>query len=209
MLAQRQRTVLYAGLALVAIWILALAGYFVAENSKMTAEKVRAYVASVDLSKLSAAERARAIQGLVDRLNALPYEERQRARLDRLGVRWFDQMTEQEKSDFIDKTLPTGFQQMIAAFEQMPEERRRKAIDDSLRRLRESQQQLQAGEVPSAGTPGGPPPPAISPELQNKIRTIGLAAYFSHSSAQTKAELAPLLEELQLTMELGGRWHHP
>ncbi len=209
MLAQRQRTVLYAGLALVAIWILALVGYFVAENSKMTAEKVRAYVASVDLSKLSAAERARAIQTLVDRLNALPYEERQRARLDRLGMRWFDQMTEQEKGDFIDKTLPTGFQQMIAAFEQMPEERRRKAIDDSLRRLRASQQQLPAGEAPSAGPLGGPPPPAISPELQNKIRTIGLAAYFSHSSAQTKAELAPLLEELQRTMELGGRWHHP
>jgi hypothetical protein len=121
---------------------------------------------------------------------------------------WFNQMTDQEKGDFIEKTLPTGFKQMIAAFEQMPEDKRRKAIDDSLRRLREAREKLQAGEMPSRGSPGGPPPPGITPELQERVRTIGLQAYFTQSSAQTKAELAPLLEELQRVMELGGRLHH-
>lgn len=207
MRAQRQRAVFYAGLALAVIWVVALAGYFIAQRSKMTAEKVKAYAESVDLSQLSAAERAKAIQALADKLNALPYDERQRARFDRVGTRWFDQMTDQEKSDFIEQTLPTGFKQMITAFEQMPEDRRRRAIDESLKRLREDRERLQAGEMPSAGVPGGPPPVAMSPELQDRIRTIGLAAYFSQSSAQTKAELAPLLEELQRVMELGGRFH--
>ncbi len=201
MLVQRRRAILFAGLALALIWVLALAGYFIAKNSKMTADKVRAYAESVDLSKLSAAERAKALQALADKLNALSYEERQRARFDRVGTLWFDQMTEQEKGDFIDKTLPTGFKQMITAFEQLPEDKRRKSIDDSLRRLRETRGRLQAGEGP------GGPPASFSPDLQNKIRTIGLAAYFSQSSAQTKAELAPLLEELQRVMELGGRFH--
>jgi len=206
MLVQRKRAILFASLSLGVIWVLALAGYFIAKNAKMTAEKVQAYAGSVDLGKLSAADRAKAIQALADKLNALSPEERQRARFDRVGMKWLDQMTEQEKGDFIEKTLPTGFKQMIAAFEQMPEERRRRAIDESLKRLREANARLQAGELPTRG-PGGDGPP-ISDELQKKVKTIGLAAYFTQSSAQTKAELAPLLEELQRVMELGGRFHH-
>jgi hypothetical protein len=186
-------------------WVLAIAGYYLARNSKMTADKVRAYAQSVDLSKLSAAERARALQKLAANLNSLPLEERQRARFDRVGMAWFDQMSDAEKSDFIEQTLPTGFQQMIAAFEQMPEDKRRKAIDDALRHLREARAKLEAGGRPPGG--GGGPPQPISPELEQRIRTLGLQTYFTQSSAQTKAELAPLLEELQRVMEMGGRLH--
>jgi hypothetical protein len=118
---------------------------------------------------------------------------------------WFDQMSDAEKSDFIEQTLPTGFQQMIAAFEQMPEDKRRKAIDDALRHLREARAKLEAGGRPPGG--GGGPPQPISPELEQRIRTLGLQTYFTQSSAQTKAELAPLLEELQRVMEMGGRLH--
>jgi hypothetical protein len=200
MLSQRWRPVLLALGAVVAIWLVAMAGYTLARNSRVTAEKVKTYADSVDLAKLSAADRAKAIQKLAAMLNALSLEERRKARLERASWNWLSQMTEDEKAGFIEATMPTGFKQMLASFEQLPDDKRRRAVDDALRRLREAQNNLAAGDTNQAGTNV---PPPLSPELQAKVRSIGLQTFYSQSSAQTKAELAPVLEELQHVMESG------
>ncbi len=202
MLSKRWRPVVVSALAILAIWLVALAGYAVAKHSRMTLEKVNAYVQSVDLRQLSGPARARAIQALADKLNALSPDERRRARLERTAWGWLEQMTEEEKATFIDATMPTGFKQMLTAFEQLPEDKRRRTIDDALRRLREEQARIQAGDG-RANPDDTNGPPVLSPELQAKIRTIGLQTFYSQSSAQTKAELAPVLEELQRVMESG------
>jgi hypothetical protein len=198
-MSPRWRPVVLAAIALVAIWIIAVAGYSVAKNAKPTPEKVRAYVESVDLSKLSAEERAKAIRRLADMLNRLSLEDRRRARLERLTWKWFDEMTEEEKGTFLEATMPTGFKQMLTSFEQLPEEKRKKTVDDALRRLKEAQ--LQDPAAPNAGGTNGPP--VLSKDLEAKVRSIGLQTFYSQSSAQTKAELAPVLEELQKVMESG------
>jgi len=202
MQSQRWRPVFFLAAAICAIWLVALAGYRIARNAKMTAEKVRAYAESVDISKLSGAARAKAIRDLEDKLNALSLEERRKARLERITGAWFGQMTEEEKAGFIDATMPTGFKQMLTSFEQLPEEKRRKSIDDALRRLREARDQMATGQ-PGGNQGGTNSPPVLSDELQAQIRTIGLKTFYSQSSAQTKAELAPVLEELQRVMESG------
>jgi hypothetical protein len=202
MMSQRWRPVVYAAIAVCGIWLVALAGYRIARNAKMTAEKVKAYAESVDISKLSAADRAKALRDLADMLNALSLEERRKARLDRQAWSWFDRMTEEEKAAFIEATMPTGFKQMLTAFEQLPEEKRRKTIDDALKRLKESRDQMAGG--PGGANQGGTnSPPVLSDDLQAKVRTIGLKTFYSQSSAQTKAELAPVMEELQRVMESG------
>jgi hypothetical protein len=202
MLTQRWRPVLLSGLAVLAIWTVAVAGYQLAKNSRISAEKVKAYVTSVDLSRLSGDARAKAIRKLADMLNALSLDERRKARLDRLTWGWLEQMSEDEKSVFIEATMPTGFKQMLEAFEQLPEDKRRKTIDDALRQLRDERNRIQnsTGESPPEGTNA---PPPLSPELQAQIRTIGLKTFYGQSSAQTKAELAPVLEEMQRVMESG------
>jgi hypothetical protein len=178
-----------------------MVGYHFAKNARMTAEKVKAYAESVDLSKLSDDQRRKAIRRLSDMLNALSLEERRKARLERITWNWLEQMSEDEKAAFIDATMPTGFRQMLEAFEQLPEDKRRKTIDDALRQLRQEENRIQNSE---GGMPEGTnAPPPLSPELQAKIRTLGLKTFYSQSSAQTKAELAPVLEEMQRVMESG------
>jgi hypothetical protein len=91
---------------------------------------------------------------------------------------------------------------MLASFEQLPEEKRRRAIDDAVKRLKDSQQKLKAAG-PGSNSAGTNASPVLSEDLQAKVRTIGLNTFYSQSSAQTKAELAPVLEELQRVMESG------
>lgn len=200
MLNQRQRF-LFGGIsALVGIWFAAWAGHWYFDHIKMTADKVHAYVESVDFAKLTGDARAREIKKLEDKLNALSYEERQRLRAEHLINDWFAQMTEDEKSQFIEATMPTGFKQMLGAFEQLPEDQRRRAVDNALKNLRTANQRASTNGLAAGNGTNSPP---ISPELEVKIRTIGLNSFYSQSSAETKAELAPVLEELQRTMESG------
>ena len=198
MLNPRQRPVLLAVILLVVIWVVAIAGYQIAKNARVTPEKVRAYAASVDFSHLSAAERAAAIQKLAAMLNALSLEERRRLRLERLA--WFEKMTEAEKGEFLDATLPTGFKQMLNAFEDMPPDKRQRVVDQALKQMKDARGQAASGGANGAG---------LSAELQEKVTKIGLKSFYSQSSAQTKAEMAPLLEEMQRAMESGRMTRGP
>jgi uncharacterized membrane protein len=201
MLSQRQRPIFLAVAILAVIWIVAVAGYTIAKNAKVTPEKVRAYTQSADFGHLSAADRAKAIKKLADMLNALSLEERQSLQLDRTAYRWFEQMTEEEKGEFLEATMPTGFKQMLAAFEEMPEDKRRRTVDQALKQMKDAREKMAAsGQLPPQSATNRV---VLSEELRQKVTTIGLKSFYSQSSAQTKAEMAPLLEEMQRMMESG------
>ncbi|HEV2331152.1 MAG TPA: hypothetical protein VGY56_20405 [Verrucomicrobiae bacterium] len=203
-MARQLRFLFCAVGAIVGIWVLAVAGHWYLESLKMTADKVRAYMESVDFAHLTAQARANVIKELEDKLNALPYDERQRLRLQHLIDTWFNEMTEDEKSQFVEATMPTGIKQMIDAFQQLPDEKRRRLIDNTLNNLRNANNRPVRGWQNSTNAPpGGTNAPVISPELEAKIRNLGLKTFYSQSSAETKAEVAPVLEELQQQMENG------
>jgi len=101
-------------------------------------------------------------------------------------------MTEDEKAAFIEATMPTGFKQMLAAFEQLPEEKRHRTIDDTLRRLREAQDKTQTGTGSGQGPAGGTNrPPPLSPQLEAKVRSIGLQPSTAKAPPRPKPNWLP------------------
>jgi hypothetical protein len=207
-LSPRHRPVVWGLIALGLGWALALGGYLMTKGARVTADRVRVYAESVDLARLQGAARAEAIRRLAAMLNALGPEERRRARLDAVWRGWFEQMSEEERAGFLDDTMPSGIRQMLTAFEQMAEEQRRRLVEDALKRLREVREAVVQGEQ-RAGDELGTNAVTLSPELQERIIKAGLRAYYTESSARTKAELAPFLEELQAVMQRGGRFRGP
>ncbi len=188
---------MHAGLALVVIWVLALMGYAAARSAQVTADKLRAFVAAVDLGHLPAAERAKAIDKLEKMLTALSPEERQEVRLDGTVYHWFNQMSEAERRSFLEGTMPAGFKQMLAAITQLPEDRQWRVIDQTLRQLRTSPgAQVDTNALSQ-----------LSPALLMRIRTEGLDNIYNQSPAELQAQMAPVLEELQRVMQTGGRFH--
>ena len=196
---------LWIGAALLACaWVLAWGGYKFAQSRRVTAEKVAQYLRSVDLSQLSGDARAAALRELARKMNALSVEERRRARFAGDWDKWFGAMTEAEKAAFLDATLPSGFKQMLTSFEQLPEDKRRRAVDDAIRELKRARTAVEREEPEFFVRTGRTnAPPELSEELQQRVVTLGLKSIYSDSSAQTKAELAPLLEEMQRSMESG------
>lgn len=163
----------------------------------MTREKLDQYLHSIDLAKLSAAERAKALQALLDKWNAMSPEDRRHWHFDR---DWLAQLTDAEKSLLIDGMVPAQIKLELNAFEQLPKEQRQRIIDRAMKQIQEAS--ANGGQNTGAGSDSG-----LSPELEAKVRTMGLNALYSQSSAQSKVELAPLLNEVQQQLE-GGHFGH-
>ena len=193
----RNRPLLIGLGAMVLAWLLAWSSYVICKHSRMTAEKVNEYQRSIDLARLSAADRLKALKTLAEKLNALSPEERQLWRLD---LEWFRQLSDEEKAFFIDAFLPGEMQVALRMFEQWPKERQQEEIDKALKELRSNA--ADPGSMKFSGL-RGTNAPVINPELDKKIRTIGLTTLYSKGSAQTKADLAPLLMEVQRQFESG------
>jgi hypothetical protein len=190
---------------IMAILLVAWVGYGIAENSKMTADKVTQYANSTEPKGLSGTARAEALRQLEDMINRLPVEERRKWRRDGAWKKWLDEMTEVEKGQFIEATMPSGFKQWLDTFDGLPSDRRKQFIDDLTTHLRETHQLMtdrEPGEVTSMY--GTNSPPLLSAKLERSARTIGIKTFYTESSAETKAELAPFLEELQNETE-GGK----
>jgi len=96
--------------------------------------------------------------------------------------------------------MPGELQLALKMFEKMPKEQQQEKISSALKELRANARNPRAGRENLMNSTNGP---LLSPELDAKIRTIGLNTLYSKGSAQTKADLAPLLIEVQYQLESG------
>ena len=210
---KRQRGLYLSLTSLAVAWLVAWTGFTVSRRMEPTPDKVHRLLSGTSLAGLSPADRRAALSRLARLLNALSIEDRRTARLYPAWQGWLAEMTDDEKLELLDATLPSGVGQMLARFEELPEEQRLRALSDAFRRLQEARDTDDAADPGSTGETAGDPGDTnqvaiLTPELQRRAVQTGLNAFYAESSAQTKAELAPLLEELQRGMQ-GGRLFRP
>jgi len=174
------------------IWLAALAGIHWARSMKPTPEGIAAYLDKRgDLNSLAAAERTEVIDRMARDLNRLTLEQRQELRRGNHRFdTFFTQLTPAERSDFLDRTLPEGFKQMMGAFNKMKPEQRKKFIQRTLDDL---------DKIENEGM--RPADRALEDAQTQKIINQGLDSFYNDANADVKLEMAPVIERMQQVMQ--------
>jgi len=162
-----------------------------AGSLRVTPEQVAAFVEANPLEGVAdPEERKRIIGDLAGMLNELEASELRF--LDESPERdprrnFFAQLSPDEQFYFLEKRVGRAFQQMMHSFNEMDRAERKQIVERSLKRMEEER-----------GGPGRLE--EADPAVAEKITEAGLKAYYEDASAETKIDLAPLLEEMQRSM---------
>ena len=178
---------LKAVVLLVVIWMVAGGIILWARNMRPTPETLRRYIDSHQLAGQPAHVRASHIDKVADQLNALTYEQRREIRGGRKMDAFFRDLTPDEQVRFLDRTLPTGFKQMMEAFNKMTPEKRKRFVEKTIAEMRTES--------------GDGQPPGIDDKNVEKIIDQGLKSFYSEASAEVKLDFAPLIEEMQNNLQ--------
>lgn len=175
-------------LALGLVWALAWGLMRWARAARPTPAKIIAFVEANPLSEAGDAEgRKSVIAELATLLNGL--EASQVRELEERAARdprrdFFEEMNSEEQRFFMERRVGRAFQQMMESFNEMDREERRRVVERSLKQMREER-----------GAPARLE--EVDPDVAERITEAGLEAYYEDASAETKIDLAPLLEEMQ------------
>ncbi|MEN8695180.1 MAG: hypothetical protein ACN4GG_12080 [Akkermansiaceae bacterium] len=182
--------IIKGGILLVSIWFLVWGVTTWTDGRKATAERVSEMIdesafddwsqemgSEVDVSK-----RRERLEDIAKVLNRLDLRQRDRLRENRSGIKLFTRLSTEEKIYFVELTLTQSMKRMMEAFDKMPEKERERLVEKSLRDL-----QGQGGEDLVRLQ-------EEDPEVIDRIVKKGLGAYYQNASADTKMDLAPLMD---------------
>lgn len=188
------RALLVTLLALVAIWGAVAAVMNATDKHTSTPEKVLNLMAGApwlqeNASDLSEAERRKQMEATIAQMNLLDFDQRRQMREDGQDVsdRYFNSLSKEEKSYFLEQTVEQHFKSVMKAFNAMSPEDRRKAVERAradMKRNQGDQRGMERMQKEDA-------------QAFEKMVEKGMGAYYEEASAETKMDLAPLLEEMQ------------
>jgi hypothetical protein len=168
---------------LAVIWAVAGVVIWIVRAAKPTPASVAAFMQPDRLEGKSPAERAKLIDKAAGMLNQLDFDQRGQLRHDRAQDKFFRALTPDEQGRFLDATLPGGFKQMMESFNKMEPQKRRKFVENALKRMQEHE--------------GDAPPPNLDDKNVQRIVDQGLKSFYNDANADTKLDLAPLIEQMQ------------
>lgn len=194
-----KRVVILKGFAVLAlVWAAVFAVRSIASSKKITAELIDREVRELKFEDWSqspgggatAKEREEEIRRIADMVNRLDFAEREKNRRNRAGEDFFRKLSAKEKNLFIDLTIVESMSRFMEALDQMPEEQRKSFVEKGLKEIQEGRT---AEEMERAKE--------MDETLLTKISEEGMRAYFDKASADTKLDLAPLMEAMNEVMQ--------
>ncbi len=208
MFDSRNSLLLKAAISLLVLWAAVWGGIQFFGSMTPTPEKIAAYVEENPLAEIEDPDARREVIGRVaEMLNQLPAEEI--GRLAREGDEeenerrfdprrgFFQAMNEEEQRFFMEKRIGKAFDQMMQAFNGMEREERKRVVERTLKQMRDDGNRR----------PGIDRLEDSDPEMAERIINEGLRAYYQEADADTKLDLAPVLEQMQLNLGGGGHRH--
>lgn len=194
------------GIVLLVLWLVIGGVIKVAGSMKPTPDKIRKYAQQNSLTEIEDPEKRRkVISKIAEMMNEMdPKDLRdfEREENDRELQRAFmESMSAEEQWLFMDKRMGKAFSQMMTVFNDMDRDERKKMVADALKEIR---RQKESGDYPEDQESME----EMDPEIVDKIAEAGLEAYFSDASAETKIDLAPLMEEVQGLIQGTSRRSH-
>ena len=196
----RKAAILKTILALALVWGVVWGVRTWAGSRKITADKVNHEMAEANFADWSeraneddlkeAERREKKIRDIADMTNRLDFQEREKNRENRSGEEFFRKLDEREKELFVDLTIMESMNRFMAALDELKPAERRRFVQQGLKEIEEGKT---AEEMARAE--------AMGKNLLDRISEEGMRAYFEKASADTKLDLAPLMEAMNEVMQ--------
>jgi catalase len=118
-----------------------------------------------------------------------------------VGQRFVDSLTREERAHFLEQTVEQHFKSVMKAFNKMTREERQRMVKHSMEDMNRNQTEGRNMDRLKQD----------DEEVFDKVVEKGLGAYYEDASAETKLDLAPLMERMQQRLRgfggngMGGR----
>ena len=187
------RTIWIKAIALLlVVWVIAGGVMWWAKENKPTPDKLLVYVEKNPIANKAPATRGDVVKSVAEQLNGLTYEQRQELRLSQKLDGFFKDLSPAEQSRFLDLTLPEGFKQMFDALNKMEPEKRKRFVERALKEMKEQE----GLEIPAEAREK-----FASDGNVQKIVDQGLKSFYNEASAETKMDVAPLIEQMHRNLQ--------
>jgi hypothetical protein len=182
---------------LLLVWGIVFGITKLASGARPTPAKILAYGEKHPLGEITDESKRREVIGTVaEMLNQLePDELRELEEGGESTSRraFFESMTPEEQAFFLEKRLGRAFQQIMQSFNEMDRDERRRIVQKALDDRKNDPDRDRRRNLEEA-----------DPEIVEKITTAGFQSYYQDASAETKLDLAPLMEDIQRDLSRVG-----
>lgn len=194
----RRSVILKAVIALALVWGVVWGIRAWAGSRKVTAERIEKEIHSTEFEDWSSnkgrsddpAEREKEIRRIAEMINRLDFQEREKNRENRSGEEFYKKLSPEERTLFVDLTVMESMNRFMAALDELKPAERKRFVMQALREIDDGRTEEEMTRVRALGD-----------NLLDRISEEGMKAYFNKASADTKLDLAPLLEAMNEVMQ--------